>query len=131
MSIGLVSDITRSLGEKVQPWCDDFMNRLLADLQSQVLGNQFKPAILQCFGDIAQAIGGHFETYLPVVAQVLNQASTVNVAEGGPIELLDYVISLREGIMDAWDGSIVAMKAGNKGKPLSLPCCFWNHTLTA
>lgn len=33
MSIGLVSDITRSLGEKVQPWCDDFMNRLLHDLQ--------------------------------------------------------------------------------------------------
>jgi len=116
MSIGLVSDITRALGGKVQPWCDDFMNRLLADLQSQVLGNQFKPAILQCFGDIAQAIGGHFETYLPVVAQVLNQASTVNVAEGGPIELLDYVISLREGIMDAWDGAIVAMKAGNKSK---------------
>lgn len=116
MSIGLVSDITRALGEKVQPWCDDFMNRLLSDLQSQVLGNQFKPAILQCFGDIAQAIGGHFETYLPVVAQVLNQASTVNVAEGGPIELLDYVISLREGIMDAWDGAIVAMKAGNKSK---------------
>ena len=131
MSIGLVSDITRSLGEKVQPWCDDFMNRLLADLQSQVLGNQFKPAILQCFGDIAQAIGGHFETYLPVVAQVLNQASTVNVAEGGPIELLDYVISLREGIMDAWDGSIVAMKAGNKGKTLLLLCYFWYHVLTS
>jgi importin subunit beta-1 len=33
MAIGLVSDITRSLNEKVQPWCDDFMNRLLNDLQ--------------------------------------------------------------------------------------------------
>jgi importin subunit beta-1 len=33
MAIGLVSDITRALGEKVQPWCDGFMNRLLQDLQ--------------------------------------------------------------------------------------------------
>jgi importin subunit beta-1 len=114
MAIGLVSDITRALGEKVQPWCDDFMNRLLADLQSQVLGNQFKPAILQCFGDIAQAIGGYFETYLPVVAQVLNQAATVNVGMDVPMELVDYIVSLREGIMDAWDGAIVAMSKGNK-----------------
>jgi importin subunit beta-1 len=33
MSIGLVSDITRALGDKVQPWCDGFMNRLLQNLQ--------------------------------------------------------------------------------------------------
>jgi importin subunit beta-1 len=39
MAIGLVSDITRALGDKVQPWCDDFMNRLLSDLQvSGLLG---------------------------------------------------------------------------------------------
>ena len=37
MAIGLVSDITRALGEKVQPWCDDFMNRLLSDLQVSFL----------------------------------------------------------------------------------------------
>jgi importin subunit beta-1 len=28
--------------------------------------------------------------------------------------MLDYVVSLREGIMDAWDGVIIAMRAGNK-----------------
>ena len=31
-------------------------------------------------------------------------------------EMLDYVISLREGIMDAWDGAIVAMKSSGKSK---------------
>lgn len=113
MAIGLVSDITRSLGEKVQPWCDAFMNYLLNNLRSQALSNQFKPAILQCFGDIAQAIGGHFETYLTVVAQVLQQAASVPMTEI-TYEMLDYVISLREGIMDAWDGAIVAMKSSGK-----------------
>ena len=33
MAIGLVSDITRSIGEKVQPYCDAFMNYLLENLR--------------------------------------------------------------------------------------------------
>ncbi|KAM0426264.1 hypothetical protein ACHAPT_008617, partial [Fusarium lateritium] len=133
MAIGLVSDITRSLGERSQPYCDNFMNYLLNNLrvgllsaqvfssnnlQSTTLANQFKPAILQCFGDIAGAITGHFETYLSVVAQVLEQASTVTASPEGPYEMFDYVISLREGIMDAWGGIIGAMKASQKTQSL-------------
>ncbi|KAK4194278.1 armadillo-type protein [Triangularia verruculosa] len=118
MAIGLVSDITRSMGERSQPWCDNFMNYLLNNLRSTALANQFKPAILQCFGDIAGAIGGHFETYLNVVAQVLQQASTVTASAEGSYEMFDYVITLREGIMDAWGGIINAMKAGNKTEVL-------------
>lgn len=33
MAIGLVSDITRSLGELSQPYCDTFMNYLLSNLR--------------------------------------------------------------------------------------------------
>lgn len=33
MAIGLVSDITRSLGERSQPYCDSFMNYLLNNLR--------------------------------------------------------------------------------------------------
>lgn len=80
------------------------------------MGNQFKPAILQCFGDIACAIGGHFEAYLSVVAQVLQQAANVTASPEGSYEMFDYVISLREGIMDAWSGIIGAMKDSGKSK---------------
>ena len=91
--------------------------------QSPQLANQFKPAILQCFGDIAGAIGGHFETYLSVVAQVLQQAAGVTADPNGSYEMFDYVISLREGIMDAWGGIIGAMKTSGKSKfPASTPC---------
>ncbi|KAH7013535.1 armadillo-type protein [Ilyonectria destructans] len=126
MAIGLVSDITRSLGERSQPYCDNFMNYLLNNLRSTTLANQFKPAILQCFGDIAGAIGGHFETYLSVVAQVLEQASTVTATPEGPYEMYDYVVSLREGIMDAWGGIIGAMKASQKTQALQqyVPAVF-------
>lgn len=114
MAIGLVSDITRSLGEHSAQYCDGFMNYLLNNLRSTTLSNQFKPAILQCFGDIATAIGGHFEKYLSVVAQVLQQAATVTASPEAGYEMYDYVISLREGIMDAWSGIIGAMKVSNK-----------------
>lgn len=90
--------------------------------QSSALGNQFKPAILQCFGDIAQAISGAFETYLSVVAQVLQQAASITVPEGS-YDLVDYVVSLREGIMDAWGGAIMAMRAGGKSES-TLTCRF-------
>jgi importin subunit beta-1 len=88
--------------------------------QSTALANQFKPAILQCFGDIAGAIGGHFETYLSVVAQVLQQAAGVQASPDGSYEMFDYVISLREGIMDAWGGIIGAMKSGEKSKLIKI-----------
>lgn len=86
----------------------------LTSLQSTALANQFKPAILQCFGDIAGAISGHFETYLAVVAQVLQQAATITAGADGSYEMFDYVVALREGIMDAWGGIIGAMKTSGK-----------------
>ncbi|KJX95888.1 importin subunit beta-1 like protein [Zymoseptoria brevis] len=115
IAIGLVTDITRALDEKVQPFCDAFMNCLLNNLRSTALGNQFKPAILQSFGDIAQAIGGQFETYLSVVAQVLQQAAGISSQENAAnFEMLDYIVSLREGIMDAWSGIVMALRASGK-----------------
>ncbi|KAK1758488.1 hypothetical protein QBC47DRAFT_142888 [Echria macrotheca] len=118
MAIGLVSDLTRSMGERSQPYCDHFMNYLLNNLRSVTLANQFKPAILQCFGDIATAIGGHFEAYLAVVAVVLQQAASITASPEGSYEMFDYVVSLREGIMDAWGGIIGAMKSSGKTQVL-------------
>lgn len=37
IAIGLVSDITRALEQKVQPWCDSFMNALLNNLRVRTL----------------------------------------------------------------------------------------------
>jgi importin subunit beta-1 len=55
-------------------------------------------------------------TDFSAVAQVLQQAAGVQAATDGSYEMFEYVISLREGIMDAWGGIIGAMKAGNKSK---------------
>lgn len=50
------------------------------------------------------------------MAQVLQQAANVTASPEGSYEMYDYVISLREGIMDAWSGIIGAMKFSGKGK---------------
>lgn len=110
LGIGLVSDIVRALEDKAQPFCDGFMNDLLNNLRSEKMTNQLKPPILETFGDIASNIGQAFETYLTVVAQVLQQASLVSVSNDVSYDMIDYIVSLRSGIADAWDGIIVAFK---------------------
>ncbi|KAL1963583.1 hypothetical protein VTN77DRAFT_8028 [Rasamsonia byssochlamydoides] len=110
LGVGLVGDITRALNEKVQPFCDTFMNHMLNILTSSGLRDTLKPSVLVTFGDIAQAIGTQFSTYLSVVGQVLQQASTVTMANDVDADTVHYVISLREGIMDAWGGILLAYK---------------------
>lgn len=56
------------------------------------------------------------------MAIVLQQAATVTLTDNGAFEMLDYIISLREGIMDAWSGIIIALKQG-KGLPTQLLIC--------
>lgn len=111
MAIGLTGDIVRALGEKAAPYCNDLMNLLLEDLKSTTFDNRNKPAILQCFGDIAQAIGPQFEAYLDVVGNVLQQAANLHL-QADMYDMLEYSVQLRESIMDAWSGIIQAMKQG-------------------
>jgi importin subunit beta-1 len=144
LGVGLVGDITRALNEKVQPFCDTFMNHMLNILvsgphlrgmemfiwlipvqTSSGLRDTLKPSVLVTFGDIAQAIGTQFNTYLSVVAQVLQQASTVTLANDVDNETVHYIISLREGIMDAWGGILLAYKGTPEGK---LNTSFLNMT---
>lgn len=85
-------------------------------LPPQSSTNVLKPAILETFGDIAQAIGTQFDTYLNVVAQVLHQASVVTASNDVTPEMQEYIVSLREGIMDAWGGILLSYKGKPQGK---------------
>jgi len=79
IAVGLIGDICRALGPQSVQYCDEFMNALLKNLQSEFLNRSVKPPILSCFGDIALAIGPAFRPYVETTMQVLEQAGQMRV----------------------------------------------------
>lgn len=91
IAIGLVGDISRALNEAVAPYCDEIMTYLLQHLQNPSVHRTIKPAVLSCFGDIALAISGHFETYLQAVMSTLFQVhSGISAVEPVRLKFLNY-----------------------------------------
>lgn len=90
------------------------MTVLLENLQSEVLNRNVKISVLSCFGDIALAIGPHFEPYFETTMGVLRQAGQV---EPNPLDydIVDYVSQLREGILEAYTGIVTGFKKTEKG----------------
>lgn len=114
MAIGLVGDFSNALDEQIQPYCDQIVTLLLSNLRDTTTRKQeTRPLILQTFGDLASAIGGHFESYLEVIGTVLQEAARLSASNQSQ-DIVEYVTKLREGIMDAWAGIITAMRHANK-----------------
>ncbi len=88
IAIGVMGDVCRALNEGVAPFCNDVMGILLQHLQNPVVHQQVKPACLSCFGDIALAIGGKFEAYLPMVLQTLIEV--YKGVSGEPVSLCHF-----------------------------------------
>ncbi|KAJ2355276.1 karyopherin Kap95, partial [Coemansia sp. RSA 2618] len=115
ISVGLIGDICRSLGQDATQYCDQFMTILLQNLESNVLHRDVKPGILSCFGDIALAIGGRFETYLEVTFRVLISACNLSAGtQAVDYDTIDYNNQLRVGIFEAFVGITQGLKADNK-----------------
>lgn len=105
--MGLVTDMCRALEVNIAPVLDEVMNTFVQSLQvcssapveyqkpfpllqlsrkvnhscvqSPRLDKDVKVTILGCFGDIALAIGEHFERYIHIVMSMLKDASTAAV----------------------------------------------------
>jgi len=112
----VVGDISRALGPKLLPYCDEIVSLLLQDLQNSMLNRNVKPPILSCFGDIALAIGGEFVKYLGIIMSMLQQASTTTV-DMNDYDLVDYLNQLREGIFEAYTGIIQGLRSDNMADP--------------
>jgi importin subunit beta-1 len=112
VAIGIIGDVVRALGEQAAQYAEAFMTVLLENLRSEVLERGVKIVILGCFGDVALAVGGGFEPYLNTSMEVLGQAASV---QANPLDYdtMEYVLQLREGILEAYTGIV----AGLKGTP--------------
>ncbi|KAL3778284.1 hypothetical protein ACHAWO_006852 [Cyclotella atomus] len=112
-AVGLVGDISRSIENNMQPFCDEIMSALIEALQNASLHRSVKPPVLSCFGDIALAIGAAYEPYLQLSLMMLLQAAQTRAPDDDE-ELIDYVNILREGILEGYTGIVQGLKDGNK-----------------
>ena len=119
-ALGVLSDVIRAVGEQIAPHCDQIVRYLFTDVESTTVSRMVKPSILAVFGEIALAIGPAFEGYLPVVMQLLQQAATLGsgTRDQTGFEMLDYIDSLNEGILEAYSGVILGLKGAGKGNTI-------------
>ncbi|CAF1234582.1 unnamed protein product [Adineta ricciae] len=108
-AVGVVGDLSRSLLDKLAPYCDLIMTHLLTCLGDDRLHRSVKPQILSTFGDIALAIGGYFKKYLEHVLNTLSQACRAQVSKTD-YDMIDYLNELHEGCLSAYTGIIQGLR---------------------
>ena len=108
-AVGLIGDISRAIGMKILPYCDELMTVLLENLSNNTVHRSVKPQILSVFGDIALAINTEFKKYLDVVLQTLAQASQLN-ADPNDYDMIDYRNEVRENCLEAYTGIVQGLK---------------------
>merc|ERR1712048_497486 len=116
MATGVVGDLCRALEGKIISSCDTILQILYANLQNPAVDRKIKAAIMSCFGDIALAITGEFEKYLAPVVQMLQEASSTRLNDVPSVneEWVEYLNSLREGVLEAYTGIIHGLRDANK-----------------
>lgn len=110
-AIGLLSDLSRILGEGLLLYSHDIMQALLAKLMEESYDKNAKAQILSVFGDFALAFGRKFETWIPTCLDMLHQASLIQPADRNDYDLVDYCIKLRECAIEGYTGIIQGMRA--------------------
>lgn len=107
--IGLISDISNSLGPAIEAYAETFMKVLGEILGRSDVSREVKRNVLSCFGDIASSMGPNFSFYLQVVMQVISEASSLQVSDESSLEFLDYVTGLKEAVTDAYVGIVTGL----------------------
>ena len=122
-----VQDICSALGAGIMPFADNIVYLMLEALQSTTLDKTVKPPIISCFGDMATAVQGQFEKYLPQVMTRMRQAALSSIHVEVALEdydMQDWLLALRESIFEAYVGIIHGLQADGK-QSLLAPYVDW------
>lgn len=117
LSVGVLGDLSRCLEKDLCKYCDTFLEILYRLLVNEAVDRKIKAAIMPVFGDIALAIAGDFEKYLPPVLDMLSEASKTRLpadVTDPNDEWVDYLNLLRTGVMEAYTGIIHGLKDAGK-----------------
>lgn len=131
VATGIVSEIAGALGDKLSPYCDRIMERLLRNLESVEVERTTKPQIIQTLADVAIALGPTFERYLPHVMTMLISASQAK-CDDEDYDTQEYILMLREAVLEAYS-SIVTFLGEKSGAFLQFiePICAFLDLLAS
>lgn len=107
-AIGIVVDISHSLGPSFIPYCQTIMSILGNIISSIDVRRELRPLILSCFGDIASNIGTEFVQYLDVVMTICLSAQTMEPLDTS-LEAEDYMISIQEAVLETYVGIVAGL----------------------
>jgi len=110
-AVGTTGDLCRALEGGIAMYCNEIVTFLLQALQNPKLRKDVKPTVLSTFGDIALALAAQFQPYLQATLGVVYMASLTRV-DPEDEDLVEYLNSLREGILDAYTGIINGLVDG-------------------
>ena len=79
--LGVLGDISRALGDKIFPYCENLINHIGQLLSLPNVHRKVRPASLSAIGDISLAIGGKFEVYvhpaMGIIGSITNQVNLI------------------------------------------------------
>lgn len=107
-AIGIVVDISHSLGQSFIPYCQTIMSILGNIISSIDIRRELRPLILSCFGDIASNIGTEFVQYLDVVMTICLSAQAMEPLDTS-LEAEDYMISIQESVLETYVGIVAGL----------------------
>ncbi|SPP78457.1 blast:Importin subunit beta [Drosophila guanche] len=106
-SIELINNLCHVLKGQMAPYCDELVQELMNKLSDPSVHLAIKTPILSAIGNMAFAIGGHFEKYAAKVLELLHYTSDVCL-QLGPTTIYSY--ELRESILEAYTGISYGLK---------------------
>lgn len=109
-AVGLVADLAQSLNTKIAPYLGGLMEILGLDILNPDIKRLLKPAIISCFGDIAGVMGPDFMQYMDPVMQVCVGLTDL-VPEDSSYDSMDYVISVKEAVLDCYVGIVSGLSS--------------------
>ncbi|MFS7950442.1 putative armadillo-like helical, importin beta family [Helianthus anomalus] len=108
-SYRVAGDLCRALDYKVLPFCEDIMSSLVRELCKGYIKNpNVKPVLFSCIGDMALAIGVHFEDYVCYVLPLMKEAADGSAESDG-----EYANGLKRSIFKAYSGILQGCNGSN------------------
>ncbi|KAL3621525.1 hypothetical protein CASFOL_036437 [Castilleja foliolosa] len=110
-TVVVVGIICRALDDKILPYSEGVMQLLLKCLSNDELHRSVKPLIFACVGDIALAIGEHFEKYVISALRIMQSASEECFKlDNNDKEMIDYGNQLKCSILECYSLILLGLK---------------------